>query len=172
VITTYLFIFPTLLIFSLVSKGNETPVIVTETKHVYVRLQGSVCVCRFLPPPHRNCASTGCEKIRGHVGDCHPISERRTLPVDNPHSASENHYGRAKSWMAEGIKLVKCRGVGMFVKLYFCVPYSFCLSNGGWNIFWCRGIVRFKPSNIKIRRWVLSKHSSVLQKSIDRSHVY
>lgn len=43
-ISTYLFIFSSLLIFSLVSKGNETHVIMTETKHVYVHLWGSVCL--------------------------------------------------------------------------------------------------------------------------------
>lgn len=91
---------------------------------------GVVCVCRFLPLPQRHCTSTGCEKIRGQVDDCHPVGERRTLPVDNPDLASENHYGRAKLWMAEGTKSVKCRGVGVFIKLNFHAPYSFCLSAG------------------------------------------
>lgn len=125
----YLCIFPTLLIFSLVSKGNETHMIMTETKQVYVRLWGGVCICCFLPLLQRHCASTGCKKLHDQVDDCHPVSERRTLPVDNPDLASENHYGRAK-WMAEGTKPVKCRGVGVFVKLNFHVPCSFCLSAG------------------------------------------
>lgn len=94
-----------------------------------------VCVCYFLPLPQRNCASTVCNKICGQVNDCNSVSEKRTLPVDNPGSASENHHGRAKLWMAEGTKSVKCRGVGVFVKLNFHAPFSFCLSTGDQNIF-------------------------------------
>lgn len=37
-------IFPTFVLFSLVSEGSETHVIVTEIKHVYVRLWDNVCV--------------------------------------------------------------------------------------------------------------------------------
>lgn len=54
------------------------------------------------------------------------VSKRRNLPVDNPDLALENHSGRAKLWMTEGTKSVKCRGVGVFVKLYFHVLYSAC----------------------------------------------
>lgn len=160
-ITTYLFIFPTFLIFSLASKGNETDVIMTETKHVYVHLW--VSVCRFLPLLQRHCTFTGWEKIRGQVDDCRPISERRTLPVDNTDSASENHCGRAKLWMAEGTKSVKCRGVGVFVKLNFHALYSFCLSAGDWNIFWCRGIARFDFYIKNQKMYYIKTLSHVLQ---------
>lgn len=107
-IAVYLCIFSTLLLFSLVSKGKGTDVIMTETKH-YVYLWCSVYVCCFLPVPQRNYSSTGCTTIRGQVDDCHPVSERRNLPVDNPDLALENHCGRAKLWMAEGTKSVKCK---------------------------------------------------------------
>lgn len=125
-IVVCLCIFPTFVIFSLVSEGSETHVIMTEIKHVFVCLWDNVCVCPFLPPPQRNCASTGYKKLRQQFYDCHPVSERRTLPVDSPHVASENHYGRAKLWMAEGTKSVKC----MFVKLNFHAPYSLLVSWG------------------------------------------
>lgn len=55
--------------------------IMTETKHVYVPLWGSVCVCvcYFLPLPQRNYASTGCKKICDQVDDCNPVSEKKDL---------------------------------------------------------------------------------------------
>lgn len=43
-IVLYLCIFPTFVLFSLVSEGSETHVIMTEIKHVYVRLWDNVCV--------------------------------------------------------------------------------------------------------------------------------
>lgn len=94
-----------------------------------------MCVCPFLPLPQRNCASTGYKKSRHWVCDCHPVSGRRTLPVDSPRVASENHYGRAKLWMADGTKSVKC----MFVKLNFCAPYSLLVSWGLKHLFMQQG---------------------------------
>lgn len=160
-VAVYLCIFSTFLVFSLVSKGNWTHVIMTETKQ-YVYLWHSVCICCFLPPPQRNCSSTGCKKIRGQVDDCHPVSERRNLPVDNPDLALENRCGRTKLWMAEGTKSVKCRGFGVFVKLDFHVPYSFCLSAGDWNTIWCRGIVKLQTYIWKIISYVISRHDMLV----------
>lgn len=103
--------------FSLVSEGSETHVIMTEIKHVFVRLWDNMCEFA-LPLPQRNCASARHKKLHHQVYDRHPVSERRTLPVGSPRVASENHDGRAKLGMTEGTKSVKC----IFVKLNFHAP--------------------------------------------------
>lgn len=116
-VVVYLCIFPAFVLFSLVSKGSETHVITAEINHVCVCLWDSVCVFA-LPLPQRSCASAGYKKLHHQVYDCHPVSERRTLPVDSPRVVSENHYGRAKLGLAEGTRSVKC----IFVKLNFHAP--------------------------------------------------
>lgn len=165
-IVVCLCIFPTFVIFILVSEGSETHVIMTEIKHVFVCLWDNVCVCPFLPPPQRNCASTGYKKLRQQFYDCHPVSERRTLPVDSPHVASENHYGRAKLWMAEGTQSSAC------LSNWISMLLTLCLSAGDWNTFLCsRGIMRFKTFYIKNQKISYMKTLSYVLQNLLEKHV-
>lgn len=84
-IAVYLCIFSTLLVFSLVSKGNETcDRDRDKTLWFYVYSWGSVCVCCFLPLPQRNCSSTGCKKIHGQVDDFFQCQWKKELTCWQP----------------------------------------------------------------------------------------
>lgn len=64
-IVLYLCIFPTFVLFSLVSEGSETHVIMAEIKHVYVRLWDIVCV--FALFFHYPKGTVLLQSIRNHV---------------------------------------------------------------------------------------------------------
>lgn len=130
-IVVCLCIFPTFVIFSLVSEGSETHVIMTEIKHVYVCLWDNVCV--FALFFHCPKGTVPLQSIRNYVIGYMTVI---LLVKEGPYLSTalmwhQNHYGRAKLWMAEGTKSVKC----MFVKLNFHAPYSLLVSWGLKHLF-------------------------------------
>lgn len=145
-IVVCLCIFPTFVIFSLVSEGSETHVIMTEIKHVYVCLWDNVCV--FALFFHCPKGTVPLQSIRNYVIGYMTVI---LLVKEGPYLSTalmwhqkiimgEQNYG----WLRAQSQLSAC------LSNWISMLLTLCLSAEDWNTFSCsRGIMRFKTFYIK-----------------------
>lgn len=105
--------------FSLVSGGNETHVMMTETKHVDVHLCGCMCACHFLPLPLGKLCF--CRLQENPWSGRYLVAERlyllTTLIQCQKVIMGENHYGWVRSPSQSSAGVLVCLSNSIFMCL-------------------------------------------------------
>lgn len=122
--------------FNLVSEGNKTHVITTETKHVDVHLCG--CVCLPLPSSTpRETAPAGFKNIRAQ-GDAGDRKYAKTYSESGGPCWVGTAVGQWRHQVAQA--------VGAFVQLLFSRALLLLLGSWRLHVFWCRETVGFNTA--------------------------
>lgn len=105
--------------FSLVSEGNETHVMMTETKHVDVRLCGCMCACHFLPLPLEKLCF--CRLQENPWSGRYLVAKRlyllTTLTQCQKVITGENHYGWVRAPSRSSAEVLVCLSKSIFMCL-------------------------------------------------------